>query len=80
MVVVFLVSGGVKGWDCLTDLFEHPEEHLPAEVAECGSLVGVNGQAVGSDLHVLVPQWLSIEDNLHHHALLDVRHGVDGLK
>ena len=37
-------------------------------------------ETVGADLDILVSKWLSVEDDLHHHALLDVRHGVDGLK
>ena len=61
-------------------LFKHSEEHFSAEVAECWSLVRMYFEAVRPDLHILVPERLSVEDDLHHHALLDVRHGVNCLE
>ena len=64
----------------LACLLEHSEEHLLAVIAECGSLVAVDDEAVRPDLNILVPQRLGVENQLNHGPLLDVRHRVDCLK
>ena len=71
------MSAGVKGE---TDLFEHSEEHFSAEITKRWSLVRMYGEAVRSDLNILVPERLGVEDYLHHHPLLDIRHRVNRLK
>lgn len=38
------------------------------------------GEAVRPNLNILVPERLSVENYLHHHPLLDIRHRVDSLK
>ena len=38
------------------------------------------GEAVRSDLNILVPERLRVENYLHHHPLLDIRHRVHRLK
>ena len=40
----------------------------------------MNFEAVRSDLNILVPERLRVENYLHHHPLLDIRHRVDSLK
>ena len=62
------------------DLFEHSEEHFSAEITKRWSLVRMYGEAVRSDLNILVPERLRVENYLHHHPLLDVRHRVHRLK
>ena len=64
----------------LTNLFEHSKEHLSAVITECWSLVAVDDEAVGPDLDILIPQGLSVEDQLNHGPLLNIRHGVNCLK
>ena len=64
----------------MSHLLEHAEEHLPAEVAEGGRLVGVDGELVRPDLHVVLAQRLRRDHHLHHSVLLDVSHRVDHLQ
>ena len=71
------MSARVKGE---ADLFEHSEEHFPAEITKRWSLVRMYREAVRSDLNILVPERLRVENYLHHHPLLDVRHRVHRLK
>ena len=49
-------------------------------IAECRGLVAVDDEAVRTDRHILVTQRLSVQDQLDHGPLLDVRHGIDRLK
>ena len=37
-------------------------------------------EAVRPDLNILVPERLRVENYLHHHPLLDIRHRVNSLK
>ena len=64
----------------LTHLLEHPEEHLPAEVAERGRLVGMDGQRVGPDFNILITQGLGVDHQLDQGILLDISDGVDHLE
>ena len=38
------------------------------------------GETVRPDLNILVAERLGVKHYLHHHPLLDIRHGVNSLK